>query len=398
MEFSRAELKEMIGKRVTVDGVRGRVVKISAKDNTLTTETKDGDMVVVNTADIYRRGPGYFSDVTASGKPSKKVKASKKVEDEKPTKKAKKVKEEVEEKPVRGRTKAAKKAEEKPVKKSKKAKAEDFDDFDDELDEVPVKKAKTPKAKKVKPEPEVKTKVPRGKKAAAQREQAAAKKNEFKFAQANVTSFVSALSDLLAEYLPEVEPKLVLSSSGASFNSELISVSLGFTQQGLDKAKVTEILEEASVTFGTTAADDGEFAGETDDDFEGFDDDSFEDEDEVDEEAADSIDDEEDEDEDEDYDDEDGEAQADEKIVSKTAKLFKLDTDELRDIMEEFLNSEEIDEAFGDELVPGVTQMEHNGKEYTILGYEEGKCVLGNVKTKKLLRTSIKKVARMEFV
>ena len=293
MEFTKSELKEMIGKRLTVAGVRSRVTKVLwNKGEPILVGDRSGN---VEASTVYKRGRGFFSDGAVEEAPVKKKKAEKVVKEEAPVKKkkAEKVVEEApvkkkkkkadkeeeapvkkkkakkadkeEEAPVRGRTKKVKEEEEAPVKKKK---AKKVDDFDDELDDIaPVKKKKAKKvveeeapvkkkkAKKVKEEEEapvkkkkakkVKEEAPVEKKKAKKTSRIRREAKEFTFDQETVKEIVDNLAELVRDQLAGA---YTLVTNGAEFNDDLTSITFGLVSHTKTKKEIAAILAGLEVT------------------------------------------------------------------------------------------------------------------------------------------------------
>lgn len=337
MDFSRDELKEMVGKRVTIDGDRHRVAKVSLRDKTITTN----DGVTIDCEGIYKRGRGFFYDT-----PKKSGKKS-------------------------GKTPKADNAETTAPKNAKKdAKAESS-------------------KKKIEREP-------KGKKAK--------KAAPFAFDQNDTEALAKAISELVREHLPEMFPSLQLGIHGAVYNTDVAVVTLGFAPAGLtqkqvralyaDRAELSEVMhaDEADEEDDMSDLDDDEEEEEADDEL----DDSFEEDDEEEEE------DEEDEGLEED-DDEEEEADVSEVADKLLAKLRKASPNSNHDLAREyiigFLESEEVDEVLGDELIPGQTVLLDGGKRFLLAGYdsEGGVIRMINLANGKFRSRELKEVVRMEY-
>ncbi len=347
MDFSRDELKEMVGKRVTIDGDRHRVAKVSLRDKTITTN----DGVTIDCEGIYKRGRGFFYDTP------KKTRNS-------------------------GKTPKADTAEIKTPKNVKRdVKAE------------PVKK-------KIEREP-------KGKKAK--------KAAPFAFDQNDTEALAKAVSELVREHLPEMFPSLQLGIHGAVYNTDVAVVTLGFAPAGLsqkqvralyaDRAELSEVMhaDEADEEDDMSDLDDDE-EEEADDEL----DDSFEedDEEEDDDEGLEEDDDEEeadDEEEDDEEEDDDEEADVSEVAKKLLAKLRKASPNSNHDLAHEyiigFLESEEVDEVLGDELIPGQTVLLDGGKRFLLAGYdsEGGVIRMINLANGKFRSRELKDVVRMEY-
>lgn len=342
MDFSRDELKEMVGKRVTIDGDRHRVAKVSLRDKTITTN----DGVTIDCEGIYKRGRGFFYDT-----PKKSGKKS-------------------------GKTPKADKAETTAPKNAKKdAKAESS-------------------KKKIEREP-------KGKKAK--------KAAPFAFDQNDTEALAKAISELVREHLPEMFPSLQLGIHGAVYNTDVAVVTLGFAPAGLsqkqvralyaDRAELSEVMhaDEADEEDDMSDLDDDEEEEEADDEL----DDSFEEDDE--EEEEDEEDEGLEEDDDEEDDDEEEEADVSEVADKLLAKLRKASPNSNHDLAREyiigFLESEEVDEVLGDELIPGQTVLLDGGKRFLLAGYdsEGGVIRMINLANGKFRSRELKEVVRMEY-
>lgn len=334
MDFSRDELKEMVGKRVTIDGDRHRVAKVSIKDKTITTN----DGVTIDCEGIYKRGRGFFYDT-----PKKSGKKS-------------------------GKTPKADNAETKAPKNAKKdAKAESS-------------------KKKIEREP-------KGKKAK--------KAAPFAFDQNDTEALAKAISELVREHLPEMFPSLQLGIHGAVYNTDVAVVTLGFAPAGLsqkqvralyaDRAELSEVMHADEADEEDDMSDlDGDEEEEADDEL----DDSFEDDEE--EEGL-------EEDDDEEEDDEEEEADVSEVADKLLAKLRKASPNSNHDLAREyiigFLESEEVDEVLGDELIPGQTVLLDGSKRFLLAGYdsEGGVIRMINLANGKFRSRELKEVVRMEY-
>jgi hypothetical protein len=72
MAIDKATLKEMVGKRITIDGTRHRVEKIVMKTGAII--TRDG--TEANADGVYKKGPGFFYDSPAPAKGKRKPAAA----------------------------------------------------------------------------------------------------------------------------------------------------------------------------------------------------------------------------------------------------------------------------------------------------------------------------------
>ena len=330
MDFSRDELKEMVGKRVTIDGDRHRVAKVSLKEKTITTN----DGVTIDCEGIYKRGRGFFYDTPK--KPSKKS----------------------------GKTPKVDEAESKPTRKNAKKDAKPASD-----------------KKKIEREP-------KGKKAK--------KAAPFAFDQNDTEALAKAISELVREHLPEMFPSLQLGIHGAVYNTDVAVVTLGFAPAGLSQKQVRALYAdraELSEVMHADEADEADDMSDLDDDEEEEDelDDSFEEDEEEDEGLE------------EDDDDEEEEADVSEVADKLLAKLRKASPNSNHDLAREyiigFLESEEVDDILGDELIPGQTVLLDGGKRFLLAGYdsEGGVIRMINLANGKFRSRELKEVVRMEY-
>ena len=330
MDFSRDELKEMVGKRVTIDGDRHRVAKVSLKEKTITTN----DGVTIDCEGIYKRGRGFFYDTPK--KPSKKS----------------------------GKTPKVDEAESKPTRKNAKKDAKPASD-----------------KKKIEREP-------KGKKAK--------KAAPFAFDQNDTEALAKAISELVREHLPEMFPSLQLGIHGAVYNTDVAVVTLGFAPAGLSQKQVRALYAdraELSEVMHADEADEEDDMSDLDDDEEEEDelDDSFEEDEEEDEGLE------------EDDDDEEEEADVSEVADKLLAKLRKASPNSNHDLAREyiigFLESEEVDDILGDELIPGQTVLLDGGKRFLLAGYdsEGGVIRMINLANGKFRSRELKEVVRMEY-
>lgn len=341
MDFSRDELKEMVGKRVTIDGDRHRVAKVSIKGKTITTN----DGVTIDCEGIYKRGRGFFYDT--------------------------------------------------PKKSSKKS------DKTPKSDKAEPKTPKTPKTPKkdAKAESDKKKieREPKGKKAK--------KAAPFAFDQNDTEALAKAISELVREHLPEMFPSLQLGIHGAVYNTDVAVVTLGFAPAGLsqkqvralyaDRAELSEVMhaDEADEEDDMSDLDDDE-EEEADDEL----DDSFEEDEEEEDEDDEGLDDDEEEEE-----DEEEEADVSEVADKLLAKLRKASPNSNHDLAREyiigFLESEEVDEVLGDELIPGQTVLLDGSKRFLLAGYdsEGGVIRMINLANGKFRSRELKEVVRMEY-
>lgn len=146
--------------------------------------------------------------------------------------------------------------------------------------------------------------------------------------------------------------------------------------------------------------DDSELTGTDDDDSEEEEDDS-EDDDSEEEEDDDDSDDENEFENDDDDSEEEEEDEIEAKIEAGVAALEKKfgKHSSFRNYAENYLLSDAVEKAFGDDMVVGVTKLNTDKGVYTLVGlHDDGTVVLINNKTQKLRKCEIAAVARMEEV
>lgn len=402
MEFTKTELNELVGKRVTVNGVRHRVAKVSARDKTITTE----DKLVVDCADIYRRGRGFFADPEEKGTKSSKKKAAKA---ETPKKKAK-VKAEPEAKTGRkGGRRKVDVEEEAPVTGKRRRKVE-------VEEEVPVKAKRRRKAE----EEEAPVKGKRRRKDVAEAKPAKTKDKvkakPYKFDQKHTERLVAAIADHIAALTPELAPNLKLATHGGVYNDEVVVVTLGFATNDLNNKELKEVLARSAHHVQLNQPDDSlddfsddeeeELDEEEDDDLDDDDlDDTYDEEGEDEDDLEDDLEDEDDDegleadDEDEDEDDEQSvEERIDEMVADLLVNYPDLKEKRVRSYVEQYLLSEEVEEAFGDDMMPCETKLSLNDLEFILIGYDGKDVRLLNPRNGKFRSASIGDVARMDIL
>ena len=165
-----------------------------------------------------------------------------------------------------------------------------------------------------------------------------------------------------------------------------------------DDDAIREAAEKAGVELPEEEDDDAD--DDADDDDSSDDDDDIDD-DESDDDTDTDLDDDDDED-DDDSDDDDDDVSVDDMVEAITEIAPKLNADKVRGFVESYLASDEIEEKFGDDMVPGQTRLTAKGDdtEFLLVGYdeEEEQVKLLNLSNKKFRSKSIADAARMEIV
>lgn len=369
MTIENTELKEMVGKRITIDGERHRVAKVSVRAGTLTTVAG----ATVETDGIYKRGRGYFFDTPKKGKKTPKV------ADEAPKETARqrrqREKEEAEAattgKSNRGRNRGGKKA--------------------DEEVETPRERRRREKAEAA-ADTKTKTKAP------------AKKKLVKAFDQAIAERVTQEVQDAIARVLAEHGTYAVVPiAAGATFTEKDVKVTITLMSSEASSKEIDAYIREHrnSTDIAPEDEEEDELDELEDDDSEDEEDEQEEDEDLEDDEDED----EEDEDEDEDEEDEEVEDDSpsiDDLVASIVEDYPNLKADKVRGFVEAYLTSDAIEDKLGDELMPGVTRLHKKGSELELLlvGFDEDEetVKLVNTETGKFRSVSIDDVVRMEIV
>jgi len=366
MTIENTELKEMVGKRITIDGERHRVAKVSVRAGTLTTVAG----ATVETDGIYKRGRGYFFDTPKKGKKTPKV------ADEAPKETARqrrqREKEEAEAattgKSNRGRNRGGKKA--------------------DEEVETPRERRRREKAEAA-ADTKTKTKAP------------AKKKLVKAFDQAIAERVTQEVQDAIARVLAEHGTYAVVPiAAGATFTEKDVKVTITLMSSEASSKEIDAYIREHrnSTDIAPEDEEEDELDELEDDDSEDEEDEQEEDEDLEDDEEEDE--DEEDEDEDEEV--EDDSPSIDDLVASIVEDYPNLKADKVRGFVEAYLTSDAIEDKLGDELMPGVTRLHKKGSELELLlvGFDEDEetVKLVNTETGKFRSVSIDDVVRMEIV
>lgn len=176
-----------------------------------------------------------------------------------------------------------------------------------------------------------------------------------------------------------------------------------------DDDAIREAAEKAGVEL-PEEDDDSDDDSDDDDDSDTDDDDDDDSDDDIDDDEADDDtdtdldddDDDTDDDDSDDTDDDDGDVSVDDMVEAITEIAPKLNTDKVRGFVEAYLASDEIEEKFGDDMVPGQTRLTAKGDdtEFLLVGYdeEEEEVKLLNLSNNKFRSKSIADAARMEIV
>lgn len=371
MTIENTELKEMVGKRITIDGERHRVAKVSVRAGTLT--TVDGATVEVD--GIYKRGRGYFFDTPKKGKKSSKV------ADEAPKETAR-----------QRRQREKEEAEAAASSKSKRGRNRGGKKADEEV-ETPRERRRREKAEAAESGTKSKAKAP------------AKKKLVKAFDQAIAERVTQEVQDSIARALAEHGTYAVVPiAAGATFTEKDVKVTITLMSSEASSKEIDAYIREHRNSTDIAPEDEEE------DELEELEDDDAEDED-LDEEEVDDEDledDEEEDEEDEEDEDEDDEEVEDDSpsiddlVASIVEDYPNLKEDKVRGFVEAYLTSEAVEDKLGDELMPGVTRLHKKGSELELLlvGFDEDEetVKLLNTETGKFRSASIDDVVRMEIV
>ena len=386
LELNRAEIKELVGKRVTINGERHRVEKVLISKRTLTTDK--GKTISVD--DLYRKGRGFFADFD-------EPKAKGKAKAEPTSRRKKKVVEEDTTAPRRGRTRRKvveeeeapvsrrkkKVVEEAPVSRNRKAKRIQRDTTLD-MDDYTPKKVKT-------------IKVP-------------------SFDQKIADKIATLMTEKGIEFIKEhLGFDLSLIATSATYNNTINTVTLTLGKTGMSDKEIIEIRNKDAYIDDVSSEDDTddleEFEPEELDDLE--EDDLEDEEDDLEDEDDDlegDIEDDEDGDLEEDEEDEDDIEEDEEEVGVAVAGLVEsileiapdLNEDKVQNYVENYLASDEVEEHFGDEMCPGASYLSEKGKslEFLLVGLdsETNMIRLLNLKTLKFRSKSIEDVVHMELL
>lgn len=370
MTIENTELKEMVGKRITIDGERHRVAKVSVRAGTLT--TVDGATVEVD--GIYKRGRGYFFDTPKKGKKSSKV------ADEAPKETAR-----------QRRQREREEAEAAASSKSKRGRNRGGKKADEEV-ETPRERRRREKAEAAESGTKSKAKAP------------AKKKLVKAFDQAIAERVTQEVQDSIARALAEHGTYAIVPiAAGATFTEKDVKVTITLMSSEASSKEIDAYIREHRNSTDIAPEDEEE------DELEELEDDDAEDEDldeeEVDDEDLEDDEEEDEEDEDEDEDDEEVEDDSpsiDDLVASIVEDYPNLKEDKVRGFVEAYLTSEAVEDKLGDELMPGVTRLHKKGSELELLlvGFDEDEeaVKLLNTETGKFRSASIDDVVRMEIV
>lgn len=444
MAITKDDLKGMQGKRITIDGERHRVEKIVVKTGEAITE--DGTRVHID--GIYKRGPGFFYDTPKKGKKAAKEEPAKparararkaKDEDDAPAnetarqrrRRLKREAAEAEGAPVskRARTSKQKDASEAPKAKPKAAKKKLVEAFDQRIaeaisneafsllgnalsasgvyDVVPVAVGAqfNENALKItisllpgsKSDKEIKAYIRENREATDvapddDEDDDSLDDDGLEDDDADDEGLEDELlGDLDVTDLKKIARKLGLTTK-KSMDAEAV-IALIREDDDNDDDAIREAAAEAGVEL------EGDESEEEDED----------DEDEVDDNDGELEDDEDDESEEEDEDDEEEEDDESEDSVSVEdmvnavrERAPNLSEGKVRGYIEAYLASDEIEDKFGDDMVPGQTILKgkEDKHEFLLVGYDEADetVKLLNLDSLKFRSKSIADVARMEEV
>ena len=375
MAIDTTELKELKGKRITIDGERHRVAKVAIRAGIVTTD--DGTEVAAD--GIYKRGRGYFFDTPKKGK--KAATTPKAKADDAPAETARQRR--------RREKREAAEAEAGASTGGRRARS---------------KKAAEPEE----PAPSGRKKATASKGTGEVAVPSKKKKMLEAFNQQTAERISTESFDLLGRALADhgtyaVGPVAV----GASYTEDAIKVTITLMPTSKSEKEIKAYIRDHREATDV-APDDDEDDDSLDDDLEDDDvDDDAEEEDEDDSEL------EEDEDEDDDADEEDEEEESEEDDESEdltvddmvgaiTDLAPSLKAAKVQSFVEAYLASDEIEDKFGDDMVPGVTklQVKGGGTEFLLVGYdeEEEQVKLLNLDSLKFRSKTIAEVARMEVV
>ena len=372
MTIENTELKEMVGKRITIDGERHRVAKVSVRAGTLT--TVDGATVEVD--GIYKRGRGYFFDTPKKGKKSSKV------ADEAPKETAR-----------QRRQREREEAEAAASGKSKRGRNRGGKKADEEV-ETPRERRRREKAEAAESGTKSKAKAP------------AKKKLVKAFDQAIAERVTQEVQDSIARALAEHGTYAIVPiAAGATFTEKDVKVTITLMSSEASSKEIDAYIREHRNSTDIAPEDEEE------DELEELEDDDAEDEDldeeEVDDEDLEDDEEDEDEDDEEDEDEDDEEVEddspsIDDLVASIVEDYPNLKEDKVRGFVEAYLTSEAVEDKLGDELMPGVTRLHKKGSELELLlvGFDEDEeaVKLLNTETGKFRSASIDDVVRMEIV
>lgn len=441
MAITKDDLKGMQGKRITIDGERHRVEKIVVKTGEAITE--DGTRVHID--GIYKRGPGFFFDTPKKGKKAAK---------EEPTK------------PTRARTKKAKAdaEDDAPANETARQRRRRLKREAAEAEGAPVSKRARSKQKDEPEAPKGKPKAAKKKLVEAFDQRIAEAISNDAFALLGNALSTSGVYDVVpvavGAQFNENALKLTITLLPGSKSDKEIKAYIrehreatdvapdddedddSLDDEGLDDddeddegledellgdldvADLKKIARKLGITTKKSMDADAVIAliredDDNDDDaireaadeagveLGSADESEEDDEDEVDDNDGELEDDEDDESEDEDdeeeEDDESEEAVSVEDMVNAVRERApNLSEGKVRGFIEAYLASDEIEDKFGDDMVPGQTVLKgkEDKHEFLLVGYDEADetVKLLNLDSLKFRSKSIADVARMEEV
>ncbi|AGS82015.1 hypothetical protein O152_gp131 [Pseudomonas phage PaBG] len=437
MAITKDDLKGMQGKRITIDGERHRVEKIVVKTGEAITE--DGTRVHID--GIYKRGPGFFFDTPKKGKKAAK---------EEPTK------------PARARNRKVKDDDDAPAGETARQRRRRLKREAAEAEGAPAgKRARTSKQKDEPEAPKSKPKAAKKKLVEAfdQRNAEAISNDAFALlgnalsasgvydvvpvavgAQFNenalrvtITLMPGSKSDKeIKAYIREHREATDVAPDDDEDDDSLDDEGLDDDDEDdegledellgdLDVADLKKIARKLGLTTKKSMDAEAVIALIREDDDN--DDDAIreaadeagveleagdEDEDEVGDDDGELEDDEDDESEDEDEDDEEEEDESEDAVsVEDMVNAIRerapnLSEGKVRGFVEAYLASDEIEDKFGDDMVPGQTVLKgkEDKHEFLLVGYDEADetVKLLNLDSLKFRSKSIADVARMEEV
>jgi hypothetical protein len=424
-ELTKADKKELVGKRVTINGERHRVEKVLISKDILVTE--DGTRLDMSL--LYRKGRGFFADVEPKHGGKRQPASKKPAAGKNPT--------------STGRTggrrtggrRAAAEAEEKPTRRrTRKVKEE-------EVEEKPTRRrASSKKDKETDKKPAGGRRIARGEDKPAKKAKQVEEVDLItikKFTGTNSKNLRDAFEEFVRENMAVLGYDLPVIAVGSEYTDRVQSITITVGVSDMDESEIEDILENGVDGAGGEAdldddsldddleeeedeeLDDEDSEEESDDleddleeDDEDFDDEE-EDEDFDDEEEDEESDDleEEDEDEDEEGDGEEEDEDAsgldniDPEVVCSVlsemskGKVGKSDSSVKRitAMVEEYVSSEWVRENLGDECLPGETVMSDGKFTGLLVGMEDDKIMFLNIDTYKFRSREPAAVIRMEI-
>lgn len=449
MAIDKATLKEMVGKRITIDGNRHRVEKVVQKTGEII--TRDGTKA--NADGVYKKGPGFFYDTPAKGK-------------RKTASAAAEPKETAREKRAREKREAAEAAEPKESARAKRARLKK------EAEEAEAPEKPTRQRRRT-------TDAKPGAKGSGKSAPFVKKKIVEQFDQALSEQVCNEFFGLSSEFCADRSKyALTAVAVGANYNEDAVQVTVTLmsasksakeikayirdnrlaTDISPDDEEDDDLVDAEDDDIDDTLEDDEEDDGEEDllgelnelsrvdlrkiaknmeiDDYKSFskedlaqelseyeeddvreaaasagvdlgeeegDDDLEEEEDPSDDEEDDESDDEEEDDESDDDEEEEDESATVEDLVREVLEVAPLKEASVTKFVEAFLANDEIAEKFDGELVPGRTKLQEKGgkgPEMLLVGFDEANSAIKllNLSTLKTRSKTISEVVHMEVL